>query len=119
MSLSLLAVGIRIRTVRKSRKVSQEKLAELAGLHPIFISNVENLKVKASICTYNNIALSLDMTLAELVEMPVAMESFDEELVGVFQSAKKLDIKKQKIVAETIMGLLVGLEGSICFKSDS
>jgi transcriptional regulator with XRE-family HTH domain len=107
----LTFIGNRIRTVRKARKVSQEKLAELSGLHPIFISNVENGKVKASICTYYNIAHALDMALSELVEMPAANESWDSNLVVLFQSAKKLDIHKQKAFVDTVKGLLVGLEG--------
>lgn len=107
----LTFLGDRIRTVRKARKLSQEKLAELSGLHPIFISNVENGKVKASICTYNNIANALDMALSELMEMPGEKESWESGLVILFQSVKNLDIHKQKIFVETVKGLLLGLEG--------
>lgn len=103
-------LGDRIRTVRKAQKVSQEKLAELSGLHPIFISNVENGKVKASICTYNNIANALKMTLSELMETPGEKESWVTDLVVLFQSAKNLDINKQKVFVETVKGLLHGLE---------
>lgn len=106
----LTFLGNRIRTVRKARKLSQERLAELSGLHPIFISNVENGKVKASICTYNNIANALEMDLSELVEIPGEKESWESSLVVLFQTVKNLDIHKQKIFAETVKGLLCGLE---------
>jgi hypothetical protein len=51
------------------------------------------------------------MALSELVEMPAANESWDSGLVVLFQSAKKLDIHKQKAFVDTVKGLLVGLEG--------
>lgn len=108
----LRIVGERIRAVRKARKISQEALAELAGLHPIYVSRVETGKVKASICTYDSIAHALDMTLSELVEMPGERELWDSDLVVLFQSAKKLDHERQKIFIETVRGVLTGLGGS-------
>ena len=106
----LKIVGDRVRTIRKSRKISQEKLAELAALHPVFISNVENGKVKASIYTYFTIAEALGMTLAELVEIPENEEVWNSELVVLFQSAKNLDKNKQKIFVETVKGVLAGIQ---------
>ncbi|MGA2151090.1 MAG: helix-turn-helix transcriptional regulator, partial [Geobacteraceae bacterium] len=37
----LKLLGERIRTLRKGQEISQERLAELAGLHPVFISKIE------------------------------------------------------------------------------
>lgn len=107
----LKLLGERIRTLRKAREVSQERLAELANLHPVFISNVETGKVKASICSYNSIAEALGMTLAELVELPSEKESWNSDMVALFQSAKRLDKDKQRIFVETVKGVLSGLEG--------
>lgn len=107
----LKLLGERIRTLRKAREVSQERLAELANLHPVFISNVETGKVKASICSYNSIAEALEMTLAELVELPGEKESWNSNMVALFQSAKRLDKDKQRIFVETVKGVLSGLEG--------
>jgi transcriptional regulator with XRE-family HTH domain len=37
----LKLLGERIRTIRKARKISQERLAEISGLHPPYISDIE------------------------------------------------------------------------------
>ena len=104
-------LGERIRTIRKVQNISQERLAELASLHPVFISNVETGKVKASICSYNSIANALNMSLSELVELPGEKESWDSNMVALFQSAKRLSKDKQTVFVETVKGMLSGLEG--------
>ena len=101
----------RIRTLRKGQEISQERLAELAGLHPVFISKIETGKVKASICSYNSIANALNMSLSELVELPGEKESWDSNMVALFQSAKRLSKDKQTVFVETVKGMLSGLEG--------
>jgi transcriptional regulator with XRE-family HTH domain len=104
-------LGARIRALRKTRDISQERLAELANLHPVFISNMETGKVKASICSYHSIAEALEMSLAELVELPGEKESWDSNMIALFQAAKKLNKDKQIIFIETVKGVLNGLEG--------
>jgi len=97
--------------VRKAQRVSQEALAERAALHPVFISKVETGKAKASICSYNSIAEALEMSLSELVELPGEKESWDTDMVTLFQAAKKLDKDKQTVFVETVKGVLNGLCG--------
>lgn len=107
----LKLLGARIKALRKAKDVSQERLAELANLHPVFISNVESGKVKASVCTYQSIANALEMSLAELVELPEEKESWDSNMIVLFQLAKKLNKDKQLVFIETVKGVLNGLEG--------
>jgi transcriptional regulator with XRE-family HTH domain len=45
----LRLLGYRVRDYRKALGISQERLAELAGVHPTYISNIENAKANASI----------------------------------------------------------------------
>lgn len=104
-------LGGRIKVLRKAKDISQERLAELANLHPVFISKVETGKVKASICSYHSIAEALEMSLAELVELPGDKESWDSDMIALFQSAKKLNADKQKVFIETVKGVLNGLGG--------
>jgi transcriptional regulator with XRE-family HTH domain len=107
-------LGERIRAVRKSKSLSQERLAELAGLHPVYIAKVERGKVKASICTYLFMAKALGITLSELVELPEdeTLLERDSELFGLFQVAKRLDDEKHKVFTETVKGTLVGIQKS-------
>jgi transcriptional regulator with XRE-family HTH domain len=65
----LKSIGARIRAVRKAKNVSQERLAELAELHPTYISFMELARVNASISSYSAVAKGLGLTLAELVDV--------------------------------------------------
>ena len=61
-------IGFQIRQARVARKLSQELLAEAAGLSRVFISRLENGNVSAKIDTYYRIACALDISLGELFQ---------------------------------------------------
>ena len=67
MSIDYVIIGTRIREIRKSKKMTQEKLAELSGVEPSNISHIERAATKLSLPTLINIANALDATLDELV----------------------------------------------------
>jgi len=110
-SVLLKNVGERVRALRKMQGLSQEMLAELSGLHPVFVSRVETGKVKGSLCTYQAIADALDVRLADLVDLPTEMEPWDNDLLALFQAAKKLNKDKQTVFIQTVKGVLSGLGG--------
>ena len=60
-------IGKRIREVRKSKGISQMKLAEKADLSISYISMLENAKRKASLGVLIRIANSLEITVDELL----------------------------------------------------
>lgn len=66
----LKLLGKKIRAVRKTKKLSQEKLAEMAGLHPTYISNIEQGKVNASIYSYYMVAKALNIQISDIVNIP-------------------------------------------------
>ena len=59
--------GQRLREVRKAQRVSQERLADLAGLHRTYISSVERGERNVTIETVQKLANSLNVTMAELM----------------------------------------------------
>jgi transcriptional regulator with XRE-family HTH domain len=67
MSINYEIIGSRIREIRKSKKMTQEKLAELSGVEPSNISHIERAATKLSLPTLVNIANALDVTLDELI----------------------------------------------------
>lgn len=67
MSIDYVIIGTRIREIRKSKKMTQEKLAEMSGVEPSNISHIERAATKLSLPTLINIANALDVTLDELV----------------------------------------------------
>lgn len=60
-----------MRRIRLDRKLTQEKVAEAAELHPNYISSVERGERNISICNIERIALALGVPMSELVaELP-------------------------------------------------
>lgn len=59
--------AMNMRRIRKEKGLTQERVAEAAGLHPNYISSVERAERNISICNIERIAIALDVTMAELV----------------------------------------------------
>ena len=109
----LKALGERIRAARKAKKLSQESLAELASLHPTYVSDIERGKVNASITTYSHLARALDMPLAELVTLPgdiLDLRIFSE-FVTLQTRISALDNRKQDVFFEAAKNILASIEG--------
>jgi transcriptional regulator with XRE-family HTH domain len=72
-----LRFGERLREVRQQRAISQEKLAELAGLHRTYVSSIERGERNVSLVNIERLAGALNVTMAELmpdqVEQPGRM----------------------------------------------
>lgn len=105
-------LGERIRAIRKSKKMSQERLAELSGLHPTYISDVERGKVNASIYSCFVITEALNITFLELVGTQTNKKTIEIEndLAVVAGLIRKLDRKKQTLVLSAVKGMLGAIE---------
>ena len=104
-------IGEKIRAVRKSKKLSQERLAELAGLHPTYISDIENGKVSASLQSYLMVAKGLEMPLGELIDLPEGKAGVDFErgFAELIAGVRALPKKKQGTFLKASQGLLEGV----------
>lgn len=58
--------GYAVRRIRQDRRISQEQLADMCGLHRTYISDVELGKRNVSLENIEKMALAFDMTMAEL-----------------------------------------------------
>ena len=67
MSETLTRFGQQLRQVRKEKGISQEKLAELAGLHRTYVSLVERGACNISLLNVERLAKALDVEMAELM----------------------------------------------------
>lgn len=56
-----------MRRLRKAKKLTQERVAELAELHPNYISSVERAERNISLRNIERIALALGVSMADLV----------------------------------------------------
>ncbi len=66
--------GSAVRRLREKRGLSQERLAELAGLHRTYIGGIERGERNVSLVNINRVAIGLGVSLANL------MREVDREL---------------------------------------
>jgi transcriptional regulator with XRE-family HTH domain len=59
--------GDRLRSIRTRKGISQEKLAEIAGVHRTFVSSVERGERNISLLNIARLAKALEVSLARLM----------------------------------------------------
>lgn len=67
MESVLVRFGERLRSIRTKRGISQEKLAELAGLHRTYVSTMERGLRNVSLLNIEKLALALEVPMAKLM----------------------------------------------------
>lgn len=58
--------GKRIRSIRVSKGISQEKLAERCGLHPTYIGQIERGEKSPTLDTVDKLSAGLEISVGEL-----------------------------------------------------
>lgn len=98
--MDYLLIGRRIRHIRKSRKLTQEELAELAEISAPFIGHIERGTRKMSLETLHALALALDVSCDYLLGMedrkaadPTIVQKTIDEVVYILE--KHWNTKKQ------------------------
>ncbi len=60
--------GVRVRELRASAGLGQMRLAEVAGLHPTYVSSLERGQRNASLVNIHKIARALSVQPAQLLD---------------------------------------------------
>ncbi len=61
-----LSFGKRIRDIRVSKNISQEKLAELCGLHPTYVGQIERGEKSPTLESIYKLSIGLDTDINKL-----------------------------------------------------
>lgn len=64
----LVQFGMNVRALREAKSISQEKLAELAGMHRTYLGGIERGERNLSLFNMIKLARALDVSLSELVK---------------------------------------------------
>jgi transcriptional regulator with XRE-family HTH domain len=103
-------LGERIRILRKSKRLSQEKLGELAGLHYTYIGAVERGERNVSIDSLGKIARGLGIGIEELFVWGNYQQDRDDrssilrEIGETFVGAERAEMRLVADIARVIVG---------------
>ena len=103
--------GARVREERLRHGVSQERLADIAGLHRTYISGLERAEINATLRTAERVARALDVELVDLLripDIPGPVHNAPDERVGEPQGRYK----------ETSAGSAAGMRLRITLETD-
>lgn len=104
MNISYEQLGKRIRDIRKSKKLTQESLAEKTGLTHVQIGNIENAKSRPSIESLINISEVLQVSTDELL-FGGNRFSDDKEYMEYTAILKDCNDKERRVIIETVKTL--------------
>lgn len=62
----LLTFGKRVQALRKEQNLSQEQLADLAGVHRTYIGMIERAEKNITLCNIERIAKALKLDIKDL-----------------------------------------------------
>lgn len=106
MSEIAKSVGQRIRSYRIRLELSQEKLAELSGVHPTYIGQLERGEKNATLESIEKIAKALNISLSQLFEKlgdsPESCRSIPLECYELLSSKSE---EEQQLLFEIISGI--------------
>lgn len=96
-------IGERLRSCRQKKKLSQEALAELAGVHPTYIGQLERGEKNATIESVTKIARALGMPLEELFANIVKSDAVENDIaLKCYDLILEQSAEKQKDILDII-----------------
>ena len=101
MAIDYRDLGIRVRTKRKTMKLSQAELAEKVDLSVQHISNIENARTKVGLEKLVDISNALDSSVDEFLCESVnkSREVYDGEIYAILE---RFDDTKLRMVPELL-----------------
>ena len=96
----------RLATLRKERKLTQQALADLVGIHVIQIHRYESSATQPSLEVIKKLAVALSVTTDTLL-FEADERGPDEDLRLQFEAMSRLDPDEKRVVKELLEGMLL------------
>lgn len=110
LSQELIDLGERIRARRQECNLSQEALSEKAGISPNTVSRIEGGQMAMSIGIFRRLVKALAVDANILLGAVELQEKEEQQFRELLCRIRYLENKEQKIVMQTAMALIDGLE---------
>ena len=104
MELDYKAIGKRVKIARIKADMTQERLAELAGISPTHMSNIETGTTRVSLSAIVNLANALSVTSDDLLCDSVikAKVQFEQDIAGVLKDCDEYGIRMIRDMAQAL-----------------
>lgn len=104
MELDYKAIGKRVKIARIKADMTQERLAELAGISPTHMSNIETGTTRVSLSAIVNLANALSVTSDDLLCDSVikAKVQFEQDIAGVLKDCDEYEIRMIRDMAQAL-----------------
>lgn len=99
-------VGARLRAYRQQKKLSQEAVAERAGLHPTYIGQLERGEKNASLETVEKVCGALELPMTKLFENLPEPEGDTAYAAKCYNVILTRPLSEQKMLFELIKKIL-------------
>lgn len=106
----LICLGSRIRELRLSAGMSQEMLAEKAGISPNTVSRIEGGLTEMYVETFRRLVHALRVDAGELLCWDGQPDSWDGHIKSIFSRVSRMEKGEQAVVAQTVNALADALE---------
>ena len=105
MELNYALIGARIKRIRKSQKLTQERLSEMAGISPQHMSQIESAKTKLSLPTLINICNALNVSANKILCDLLSADNIEQigaDIAETFKDCTADEVYLMLSVAESV-----------------
>lgn len=108
MELDYKAIGKRIKIARIKTDMTQERLAELAGISPTHMSNIETGTTRVSLSAIVNLANALSVTPDDFLCDSVvhAKPQFEKDIAAILEDCDEYEIRMVKDMSAALISTL-------------
>lgn len=113
MSEIVKRFGERVKFYRVQRGMSQEKLAELCGLHPTYIGQVERGEKNCTLESAEKISKGLKIPIEKLLSKTVTIDEEKSCMDIVYDEMTKLSLNQRNAVSNIVSQLINVMNGTV------
>ena len=108
MELDYKAIGKRIKIARIKADMTQERLAEVVGLSPTHLSNIETGTTRVSLNAIVSLANALSVTVDDLLCDSVIQSKpqFEQDIATILEDCDEYEIRMVKDMAQALKDTL-------------
>jgi len=101
-------IGLKIRSLRNERHLTQEELAEKADVHPGYIGRLERAEVSTTVEMLSAVVNGLGVEMADIFVKNVNSQSKKDTIFAINQTLNKQSQTKLKLLKNVVDAICKG-----------